>query len=163
LHYFSLAGAKENATGGLACVSDKIERMYRTEEDVMSSGVALFLFLAVGSVALFSFLAVSVWTDARKKEREAYYQNETAKKLAESSGAGASAAVELLREQERIALRHKREGVKLGGLITAAVGIGVMVMIRGLEHNEPAYLAGLVPLLIGVAMLTYGYVLAPKE
>ncbi len=52
---------------------------------------------------------------------------------------------------------------KLGGLITAAVGIGVMVMIRGLEHDEPAYLAGLVPLLIGVAMLTYGYVLAPKE
>ena len=163
LHYFSLVGGKENATEGLACLSDQIERMYRTEEDVMSSGVALFLFLAVGSVALFSFLAVSVWTDARKKEREAYYQNETAKKLVESSGAGANAAVELLREQERIALRHKREGVKLGGLITAAVGIGVMVMIRGLEHDEPAYLAGLVPLLIGVAMLTYGYVLAPKE
>lgn len=129
----------------------------------MFEGGSLFLFLAVASVALFSFLAVSVWTDARRKEREAYYQTETAKKLAESPGAGANAAVELLREQERIGLRRKREGVKLGGLITAAVGIGVMVMLRGLEHNEPAYLAGVVPLLIGVAMLTYGYVLAPKE
>ncbi len=129
----------------------------------MIEGGALFLFLAVASVALFSFLAVSVWTDARRKEREAYYQTETAKKLAESPGAGANAAVELLREQERIGLRRKREGVKLGGLITAAVGIGVMVMLRGLEHNEPAYLVGVVPLLIGVAMLTYGYVLAPKE
>lgn len=105
-----------------------------------------------------------IGVDGRKeKEREAYYQTETAKKLAESPGAGANAAVELLREQERIGLRRKREGVKLGGLITAAVGIGVMVMLRGLEHNEPAYLAGVVPLLIGVAMLTYGYVLAPKE
>ena len=129
----------------------------------MIEGGALFLFLAVASVALFSFLAVSVWADARRKEREAYYQTETAKKLAESPGAGANAAVELLREQERIALRHKRDGIKLGGLITAAVGVGVMVMLRGLEHNEPAYLAGVVPLLIGVAMLTYGYFLAPKE
>ncbi len=129
----------------------------------MIAGSALFLFLAVASVALFSFLAVVVWTEGRRKEREAYYQNETAKKLAESPGAGANSALELLREQERIAIRRTREGTKLGGLITAAVGIGVMVMIRGLERNEPAYLAGLVPLLIGVAMLTYGYFLAPKE
>jgi hypothetical protein len=161
LHYFPLARPKENATGGLVCLSDKIERMDRTEEDVMSAG-ALFLFLAVASVALFSFLAVSVWADAGRKEREAYYQGETIKKIAETQGAGASSALELLREQERIALRQKREGVRPGSLITAAVGVGVMVMLRGLEHNEPAYLAGLVPLLIGVALLTYGYLLAPR-
>jgi hypothetical protein len=123
----------------------------------------MFVFLAVGSIALFSFLAVSVWVDARRKEREAYYQNETAKKLADSPGAGATSALELIREQERIALRHKRESVRLGGLITAAVGIGMMVMLRGLEREEPAYLAGMIPLLIGVAMLAYGYVLAPKD
>jgi hypothetical protein len=105
---------------------------------------------------------VSVWADARKKEREAYYQGETVKKIAESQGAGATSALELLREQHRIATLRARESVKLGGLITVAVGIGVMVMIRGLERHEPAYLVGMVPLLIGVAMLTYGYFLAPK-
>ena len=125
--------------------------------------MALFLFLAVASVALFSFLAVSAWTDARRKERQAYYQSEGIKKIAESQGAGANSALELLREQERIALRQKREGVWLGGLITAAVGIGIMVMVRGMVHDEPAYLAGMIPLLIGVAMLTYGYLLYPKE
>ncbi len=113
----------------------------------MIEGGALFLFLAVASVALFSFLAVSVWTDARKKEREAYYRGETVKKIAESQGAGATSALELLREQHRIATLRTREGVKLGGLIMAAVGIGVMVMLRGLERHEPVYLAGLVPLL----------------
>jgi len=128
----------------------------------MIEGGALFLFLAVASVALFSFLAVSVWTDARRKEREAYYRGETVKKIAESQGAGATSALELLREQHRIATLRTRKGVKLGGLIMAAVGIGVMVMLRGLERQEPVYLAGLVPLLIGVAMLTYGYFLAPK-
>jgi hypothetical protein len=159
---FFAGKAKENATEGLAWVSDELERMDRTEEHVMIEGGALFLFLAVASVALFSFLAVSVWADARKKEREAYYRGETVKKIAESQGAGATSALELLREQHRIATLRTREGVKLGGLIMAAVGIGVMVMLRGLERQEPVYLAGLVPLLIGVAMLTYGYFLAPK-
>jgi hypothetical protein len=130
-------------------------------EDFMAAG-SLFLFLAVASIAMFSFIGVAVWSDARRKEREAYYRSETIKKIAETPGAGASTALELLREQQKIAERRTREGVKLGGLITTAVGVGVMVMLRGLERNEPAYLAGLVPLLIGVAMLTYGYFLAPK-
>ncbi len=40
----------------------------------------------VGSIALFSFLGVASWTDARRKEREAYYRSETLKKISESSG-----------------------------------------------------------------------------
>jgi hypothetical protein len=48
-------------------------------------------------------------------------------------------------------------------LITAAVGIGFMAMVRGLEREEPAYLVGLIPLLIGVALLVYAFALAPKE
>jgi hypothetical protein len=30
-------------------------------------------------------------------------------------------------------------------------------------HDEPVYLAGLIPLLIGVALLVYAFFLAPKE
>src|SRR5271156_2512629 len=117
----------------------------------------------VGSIALFSFLAVAAWSDARRRERETYYKSETLKKIAESSGEGAKAAVELIREQERNVVRRRREGMKLGGLITAVVGIGVMALLRGLVRDEPVYLAGLIPLLIGLAMLTYTFVLAPKE
>jgi hypothetical protein len=117
----------------------------------------------VGSIALFSFLAVASWSDARRKERETYYKSETLKKIAESSGEGAKAAIELMREQEKSSVRRRHEGMKLGGLITAVVGIGVMVLLHGLEHDEPVYLAGLIPLLIGLALLTYTFVLAPKE
>jgi uncharacterized membrane protein (GlpM family) len=53
--------------------------------------------------------------------------------------------------------------MKLGGLITAVVGIGVMALLHGLVHDEPVYLAGLIPLLIGLALLTYTFILAPKE
>jgi hypothetical protein len=117
----------------------------------------------VGSIALFSFLAVAAWSDARRRERETYYKSETLKKIAESSGEGARAAVELIREQEKNVVRRRREGMKLGGLITAVVGIGVMALLRGLVTDAPVYLAGLIPLLIGLAMLAYTFLLAPKE
>jgi hypothetical protein len=126
-------------------------------------GVVAVAIPVVGSIALFSFLSVAAWSDARRKEREEYYRNETLKKIAESSGEGAKAAIELLREQNSNVARRRLEGMKLGGLITAVVGIGVMVLLHGLEHEEPVYLVGLIPLLIGLALLAYTFVLAPKE
>jgi len=133
------------------------------EVDSNAVGMVAVLVPVVGSIALFSFLAVASWSDSRRKERETYYKSETLKKIAESSGEGAKAAIELMREQEKSAVRHRREGMKLGGLITAVVGIGVMVLLHGLEHNEPVYLAGLIPLLIGLALLIYSFLLAPRE
>ena len=130
----------------------------------------LFMFLSVGSIALFSFIAVASWADARRREREAYYKSETLKKISEAQGAGASSAVEFLREEslrraeeKKHAERHRREGIKLGGLVTAAVGIGLMIFLQAIERDEPVYLVGLIPLLIGVALLAYSYLLAPKE
>ncbi|MGA3088119.1 MAG: hypothetical protein ABSD75_05865 [Terriglobales bacterium] len=118
----------------------------------------------VGSIALFSFLAVASWSEARRKERETYYRSETLKKIAESSGEGAKAAIELMRMQERSAAKHRLEGMKLGGLITAVVGIGVMVLLHGIANDDgPVYLAGVIPLLIGLALLAYTFLLAPKE
>lgn len=131
------------------------------EVDITS--VAPILIPVVGSIALFSFLAVASWSDARRREREAYYTSETLKKIAESSGEGAKSAMELLQEKERQGVRRRLEGMKLGGLITAVVGIGVIALLHGLEHDEPVYLAGVIPLLIGLAMLLYVFVLAPKE
>jgi peptidoglycan/LPS O-acetylase OafA/YrhL len=126
--------------------------------------VAAMLVPVVGSIALFSFLGVAAWSDARRKEREAYYNSETLRKIAESSGEGAKAAMDMLHERERNELRRRREGLRLGGLVTAAVGIGVMVLLKAIVHDEPGvYLVGLIPLLVGLALLIYSYVLAPKD
>lgn len=118
------------------------------------------LFLSVGAIALFSYLAVAAWSDSRRREREAYYRSELLKKLADMPGEG---AVALLREHERGATRRHREGIRLGGLVTSAVGIGVMVFLRALAPTAPLYLAGVIPLLIGAALLLYSYILAPKD
>src|ERR1700730_19135638 len=95
-------------------------------------GVVAVAIPVIGSIALFSFLSVASWSEARRKEKEEYYRNETLKKIAESSGEGAKATIELLREQNRTVTKRRLEGMKLGGLITAVVGIGVIALLRGL-------------------------------
>ena len=125
--------------------------------------VTAILIPVVGSIALFTFLSVATFVESRRRERESYYRSETLKKIAESSGDGAKGAIELMREQQFTSAKRRIEGLKLGGLITAVVGIGVMVLLRGLVTDEPVYLSGVIPLLIGLALLTYAFLLAPKN
>jgi len=126
-------------------------------------GLAGVLIPIVGSIALFSFLAVATWSDARRRERETYYTTEALKKIAESSGEGAKSALEYLQEKNRESRRRRMEGMKLGGLICAGIGIGLMFFLHGVAHDEPVYLVGLMPLLVGVALSAYSFVLAPQE
>jgi hypothetical protein len=62
----------------------------------------LFVFLAVGAVALFSMISVAVWSESRRKEREAYYRNDMLKRVAESQGPGAAAALTMMQEEARL-------------------------------------------------------------
>ena len=124
---------------------------------------ALMLVPIVGCIALFSFLAVASWSNARRREREAYYTSETMKKIAETSGEGAKSAMELLREQERNALRRQSESQRLGGIITVAIGAGAMIFLKALNLEQPIYLSGVIPLLAGLSILIYSYILAPKQ
>jgi hypothetical protein len=121
----------------------------------------MWIFLAVGAVALFGiFLPAVTWMDHRRKEREAFYKSETIRRIAEAPGEGGNSAVMLLREQERIASIKTREGLKIGGIINIGVGIGVTIFLYALLHGNPVFLCGLIPALIGAAMLVYVYVLA---
>ncbi|MGB9032540.1 MAG: hypothetical protein WCC27_20620 [Acidobacteriaceae bacterium] len=125
-----------------------------------SAGAAmgLFLFLAVGAIALFSMVSVAVWSEARRKEREAYYKNDMLKKLADTPGPGATSALELMREEARLGALQKRQGLRIGGLVMVAIGIGVMILLKALVTDEPVYLAGLLILLIGIALYGSSYI-----
>jgi uncharacterized membrane protein (GlpM family) len=127
----------------------------------MNPDIVALLIPIVSTIAVFSFLAVASWTNARRKEREAYYKSETLKKLAEVQGNAAGAILELLREEDRIESQRRIDGRKLGGLISVAAGAGLAVFLRAIDHNEPAYLAALIPLLVGVALLAHAYLLTP--
>jgi hypothetical protein len=120
------------------------------------------IFLPVLMVSVFTFVSISVWSESRRKEREAFYRSEVLKKVAESSGTGGTAALELMREQERVDGLHRREGQKLGGLIVAAIGIALMIFLRAIVRNEPVFLVGLIPMFVGVALLVYGFLVGER-
>ena len=113
-------------------------------------------------VSLFTFLVFSVWFGTRQKEREAFYKSETLRRITESSGEGAKAAIDLLREEERLKRIKAREGVKIGGVVCIGAGVGLTALLLTLEGARPGspYMVGLIPALVGVALLVYVYKLA---
>lgn len=119
------------------------------------------VFLPVTMIAVFAFTSVATWSEARRKERESFYRNEALKKIAEASGAGADAALAVIREQDRISARQRRDGQRLGGIVNVAVGAGLMIFLRAIA-KEPVYLVGLIPALVGVALLVH-VATSPKD
>ena len=92
-----------------------------------------------------------------------FHRAEIIKKMAETQGAGADAILAMFREEDRANARRVREGLKLGGLICCAAGIGLLVSLRALVTDEPVYLVGLIPILVGITLLAFGYVSSPKD
>ncbi len=129
---------------------------------VVGPAIAVFVFLSIGAIALFTFLSVATWAGTRQAEREAYYKAEMMKKIAEVGGEN-NPALEYLREQERIAAAKRLGGIKLGGLVTSGLGLGNMIFLRALLHGQPIYLSGTIFLFIGLALLAYAFWFAPER
>jgi hypothetical protein len=103
----------------------------------------------------------SPWAAVAVRATHARDQSETIQRIAETQGS--DAALEYMREDRRKAERRQREGIKLGGMITSGVGVGLFVFLRALVPDEPVYLVGTIPFLVGAALLIYGYFMAPQE
>jgi len=128
--------------------------------DQLFGSYGLWVFLSVGAVALFGvFLPITTWLDSRRKEREAFYKAETLRRVSESAGDGGKASIEFLREQNRLVQLKTIEGMKIGGLTMTAIGAGTVVLVWVLAGPKPS-VCGLIPLLMGLAMLAYVYFLA---
>jgi hypothetical protein len=129
----------------------------------MDAAFALWGFLSVGAACLFSFLAVASWSESHRREREAYYRSEAIRKLVEAPPDMAASVLDFLRDMERNDRDRVRSQIKIGGLVTCGVGIGIMAFLSALIREAPIYLSGLIPLLIGVALLAWSYVPALRD
>jgi hypothetical protein len=89
------------------------------------------------------------------------------KKLAESNTESAAATLAYLQEKERTSEANraakKREGYLVGGFVNIAIGIALMPFLSALTHEGALGLVGLIPALIGVALLISAYVSSPKK
>ena len=127
----------------------------------------VFLIPVVALICVFTFVAVATWSENRRKEREAFYRSETHQKMLDGTPESAEAVRALIREEEERRERRRAEslrmGLKLGGLVTMMAGLGLGVFLYYLVDDEPVYLVGLVPFLIGVVLTLYGFFVGPPE
>ena len=96
------------------------------------------------------------------REREAFYRSETARKIAELGG-GPAAALEYLREDEKKTAERRRQAIRLGGWITAASGIALMVFLAAAIRGGEVYLAGLVPTFVGIVLVLSSFTYGAKD
>jgi hypothetical protein len=118
----------------------------------------MFLFLAATVVAVFAFASVALWVKAQSAERRARDRFALLKAVAEQPGENATRVIEFLREQDEKQAerqeREKRRGDLVGGLSTAAAGIGIIIML--LTVGGKAWGVGLIPLLVGAVVTASG-------
>ena len=125
-------------------------------------GFIALLIPVVSIIAVFTFVSVAAWSENRRKERESYYKHETYKKLVEQPGESGDAVRSLIREEALQEWRRRIDGLRLGGMITFVVGIGVMIFLYAMADGENVYLIGLIPALIGLVLMLFGFFLAKK-
>lgn len=103
---------------------------------------------------------VAVWSENRRKEREEYHRNETYQKMLDGSAESAETVRQLIEGQEARHDRRQREsqalGLRMGGWITTVVGIGLGAFLYFLVPDEPVWVVGLIPLLIGPVLVFFG-------
>lgn len=119
----------------------------------------------VSIVAVFTFVAIATWSDNRRKEREAFHRHETYRRMMEQPGESARDVLELMRHEEMQRLRQKVEGIRLGGMVTAVVGVSLMIFFYFLIGASPIFLVGIIPLMIGLVLMVYGFFMMkqPKQ
>ena len=126
-------------------------------------GTMAILFPIVMCLIVFAFVSVITWLGERRKEREAFYRSEILKKIADGAGAGSQHVLEMMQQEQRNMQIRVREGQKLGGLVLIAVGLAMIALLYMLVRDNAVWLSGLFPLLIGVVLLVYVFILAPKN
>lgn len=121
-----------------------------------------FLVPVVAFIGLFSFLAIAFWSFSRRRERESLYQGETVRKISETHGP--QAMVDYLLEVERIRTRRLQSAYTVGGIIAACAGAGLMIFMWAVDdiREEHTYFVGLIPLFVGLGLLVYTQLFAPK-
>ncbi len=112
---------------------------------------AFWFMVAVAATVFFTFISFIVWFEGRRKEREAHYRDEMARKIADASDSGP--ILEFVRTNARADAKQVRLKARVAGLITIAVGAGLMIFLQQVAPTAAVYLVGLIPLFIGVVLL----------
>jgi len=110
--------------------------------------VALLLSLAI-------HLSISSWARERRRERELFYEHETAKRMLEKEGTGAPDVDQWLRGREAGRGRQRRETLILAAFVWTGLGLGMLAGLRRVSNDHVYWPLGFIPLFVGLSLATY--------
>ena len=59
--------------------------------------------------------------------------------------------------------RRRAQGIMIGGIVTLAVGVGLMAFLNLVDDHGNAWAVGIIPATIGVALLLSAFLVRPKN
>jgi Flp pilus assembly protein TadB len=134
------------------------------------ANVALFLFIAAATVAVFAFLSVAYWVTARADERKVRDRYALLRKIAEQPVESAQLVIALVREEdarlERRARNRARQARRDGmqsGAILIAIGAGLSLMLYAIASGSHVWTVGLIPGLVGVVLFAFAFSSRPAD
>ena len=126
----------------------------------------LVVVIVTALIGAFSMISVIVWAESRRKERESFHQHQTYQKMLDSSSS-ADTVVAFIQDQEdrqrRDQEREKIRGLRMGGVITAAVGVSLTAFLFFIAPGVPVYLVGLMVLGPGLVLCYFGFSASPAD
>jgi hypothetical protein len=130
--------------------------------------VALFLFIAATIVAVFAFLSVAIWVEARANERKTRDRYALLRKISEQPAERAELVLALVREDdargERAALRKaaqaRRDGMQAGSILVA-IGAGLSILLYTVAPSGRVWTAGLMLVFIGLVVFGFAFFTRP--
>lgn len=105
------------------------------------------------TASVFTFLTVFWWALQRRRERESYYRYELARQMLERSDTPHPTIVEWVREVDAIEQKRRREGVLMTACIALLSGIGALIPVGTVFHDES--IPGMIAAGLGLALFIY--------
>ena len=95
-------------------------------------------------------------------EREAFHRRDPYRKTWEQTRDSGKGVQDLRQQAETRRQQELPIGLQVGGLATIAAGIGTGVFLYFLVPDRPVYVVGVIPFLVGLVLVLYGFVLVPR-
>ena len=127
------------------------------ELDDMSLFTAIFGFLAVAAIALFSVSRLARWIGARQRERETKQRFAALSLMLEYPGKEGARVMAAWREQEALARVRGRRLRLRGGLVALSIGVALAALLRVLSPATGVWAIGFIPGLAGCAIAVVAY------
>ena len=124
------------------------------------NNVTFWLFLAAATVASLTFIAVVVWAENRRKERQEYYRFEFRKRLVEAGKMDAASFASLMRYEHELRMQQGRQKMLVAAFVIIGSGVGICTGLQFMSGS--LWMVGFIPLSLGLSMLAYGVLFAAK-